>query len=88
MKGTDPVVLTLLEMGSYRVQRGAAHGFGSVALSADGMHLNFYGGDPCQERGSWQWSVEGDTLNFTSVGEDGCPGRTAVLDELTYTRRE
>jgi hypothetical protein len=87
-KGTDPVVLTLRESGSYHVRRGVAQGFGAVSASAGGAQLDFFGGDPCQERGSYEWSVQGDTLTFTPIGEDGCPGRTAVLDNLTYSRRE
>jgi hypothetical protein len=87
-KGTDPVVLTLRESGSYYVRRGAAQGFGAVSASAGGAQLDFFGGDPCQERGSYEWSIEGDALTFTPVGEEGCPGRAAVLDGLTYTRRE
>jgi hypothetical protein len=87
-KGSDPVTLTLRESGSYIVMRGVATGRGAVSASADGTQLDFFGGDPCSERGSYQWSVEGDTLDFIPVGEDGCPGRTAVLDELIYTRAE
>jgi hypothetical protein len=87
-KGTDPVTLTLREGGSYIVMRGVATGRGAVSASADGTQLDFFGGDPCSGRGSWEWSVEGDTLDFTPVGEDECPGRTAVLDELIYTRAE
>ena len=87
-KGTDPVTLTLQESGSYVVMRGVATGRGAVTASADGTQLDFFGGDPCSGRGSWEWSIEGDTLDFTPVGEDECPGRTAVLDELIYTRAE
>jgi hypothetical protein len=87
-KGTDPVVLTLRESGSYHVRRGVAQGFGAVSASAGGAQLDFFGGDPCQERGSYEWSIQGDTLTFTPVGDEGCPGRAAVLDGLTYTRRE
>lgn len=88
MKGTDPVTLTLQAAGSYRVTRGVANARGAVSASADGTQLDFFGGDPCSERGTWEWSIEGDTLDFTPVGEDGCPGRTAILDELIYTRAE
>ena len=87
-KGTDAVTLTLSESGSYVVRRGVATGRGAVSASADGTQLEFFGGDPCSVRGSYEWSIEGDTLDFTPVGEDGCPGRTAVLDELIYTRAE
>ena len=87
-KGSDPVTLTLQESGSYVVMRGVATGRGAVSASADGTQLDFFGGDPCSGRGSWEWSIEGATLDFTPVGEDECPGRTAVLDELIYTRAE
>jgi hypothetical protein len=84
-KGTDPVVLTLQESGAYRVKRGVAQGMGTMAAVSD-RQLDFFGGDPCPERGSYEWTIEGDTLTFTPVGEDECPGRAAVLDGLTYTR--
>jgi hypothetical protein len=84
-KGTDPVVLTLMESGAYRVKRGLARGMGAMAAVND-RQLDFFGGDPCPERGSYEWTIEGDTLTFTAVGEDECPGRAAVLDGLTYTR--
>jgi hypothetical protein len=87
-KGSDPVTLTLQENGSYIVTRGVATGRGAVSASNDGAQLDFFGGDPCLGRGSWEWSIEGDTLDFTPIGEDECPGRTAVLDELIYTRAE
>jgi hypothetical protein len=87
-KGSDPVTLTLGESGSYVVTRGVATGRGAVTALADGSRLDFFGGDPCSGRGSYEWSIEGDALDFTPVGEDECPGRTAVLDELIYTRAE
>jgi hypothetical protein len=85
-KGTDPVLLTFQENGQYRVRRGYARGFGNMA--AEGPRLDFFGGDPCPDRGSYEWTVEGDTLTFTQVGEDACPGRAAVFVGLVYTRRE
>jgi hypothetical protein len=85
-KGTDPVVLTFLESGQYRVRRGYARGFGSMA--ADGKRLEFFGGDPCLDRGSYEWSIQEGTLTFIPVGRDQCPGRAAVLDGLVYTRSD
>jgi hypothetical protein len=84
-KGTDPVILTLQESGAYRVKRGLARGMGAMA-AVSVRQLDFFGGDPCPERGSYEWTIEGDTLTFTPLGEDECPGRAAVLDGLTYTR--
>jgi hypothetical protein len=84
-KGTDPVILTLQESGAYRVKRGLARAMGAMAAVGD-RQLDFFGGDPCPERGSYEWAIEGDTLILTPVGEDECPGRAAVLDGLTYTR--
>jgi hypothetical protein len=48
--------------------------------------LDFYGGDPCSGRGSYDWSTDGETLTFRLIGEDECPGRATVLDGYTYTR--
>jgi hypothetical protein len=84
-KGTDPVVLTLGGNGYYRVKRGPAHGMGAMS-AANARQLDFFGGDPCPYRGSYEWTIEGETLTFTPLGEDACPGRAAVLDDLTYTR--
>ncbi len=84
-KGTDPVILTIQASGAYGVKRGVARGMGAMAAVND-RQLDFFGGDPCPERGSYEWTIEGDTLTFTPVGEDECPGRAAVLDGLTYTR--
>ena len=74
--------------GSYLIdiQRGAVSHHG--AISVDGNTLDFFGGDPCSERGSYDWSTDGETLTFSSIGEDQCPGRATVLDGLTYTRRD
>ena len=84
-KGTDPVILTLEGNGDYRVKRGVAQGMGAMS-AANARQLDFFGGDPCPDRGSYEWTIEGETLTFTPVGEDECPGRAAVLDGLTYTR--
>jgi len=84
-KGTDPVILTIGENGYYRVKRGPAHGMGAMS-AANARQVDFFGGDPCPYRGSYEWTIEGETLTFTPVGEDECPGRAAVLDGLTYTR--
>ena len=84
-KGTDPVLLTLGANGYYRVKRGVARGMGAMR-AANATQLDFFGGDPCSDRGSYEWTLDGETLTFTPVGEDGCPGRAAVLDGLTYTR--
>jgi hypothetical protein len=50
--------------------------------------MDFFGGDPCSDRGSYDWSTDGETLTFGLIGEDGCPGRATVLDGHTYTRRD
>jgi hypothetical protein len=84
-KGTDTVILTLQESGAYRVKRGVARGMGAMS-AVNARQLDFFGGDPCPYRGSYEWTIEGETLTFTPLGEDECPGRAAVLDGLTYTR--
>jgi hypothetical protein len=85
-KGTQTVLLTLRENGSYRVKRGLAQGMGTWR-AASASQLDFLAGDPCPgRRGSYEWTIEGETLTFTPLGEDECSGRAAVLDGLTYTR--
>ena len=86
-KGSDPVLLTLGANGYYSVKRGVARGMGAMTAANAGQ-LDFFGGDPCSDRGSYEWTLEGETLTFTPVGEDGCPGRAAVLKDLTYTRAD
>jgi hypothetical protein len=86
--GVETWNLTLRASGSYLVdiQRGAVSHDG--AISVDGNKLNFFGGDPCSERGSYDWSTEGGTLTFSVIGQDECPGRATVLDGLIYTRSD
>jgi hypothetical protein len=81
-------ILTLQATGTYlvQIQRGAVSHDG--AISVDGTTLNFFGGDPCSNRGSYDVSTEGETLTFRSIGDDRCPGRATVLDGHTYTRRD
>jgi len=86
-KGSDSVLLTIRDNGTYLVLRVPAMGIGHMT-AVDGTQLDFFGGDPCADRGSYEWSIEGETLTFIPVGEDECPGRAAVLDELPYARRE
>ena len=80
--------VTLQAAGAYLVQpqRGAGSHVG--AISFDGNNLDFFGGDPCSNRGSYDWATDGETLTFRSIGEDQCPGRATVLDGHTLTRRE
>jgi hypothetical protein len=86
-KGSDPVLLILQRDGSYFVRVIVPPHRGAFSASADGTLLEFFGGYPCMDRGSYEWAVEGDTLTFTVVGEDQCPGRQSILDPLTFTRR-
>lgn len=81
-------IVTLQAAGAYLVQpqRGAGSHVGGISF--DGNNLNFFGGDPCSNRGSYDWSTDGNTLTFRSIGGDECPGRATVLDGHTLTRRD
>jgi hypothetical protein len=58
-KGTQTVLLTLRENGSYRVKRGLAQGMGTWR-AASASQLDFLAGDPCPgRRGSYEWTIEG-----------------------------
>jgi hypothetical protein len=79
--------VTLQATGAYLVQLEESTVTHDGAISSDGSTLDFFGGDPCSNRGSYEWSMDGETLTFRSIGEDRCPGRATVLDGHVYTRR-
>ena len=81
----DSVTLALRE-GTYAIGRGAATGRGRMKVTAGGAE--FSGSDLCDGIGNYRWSLQGDTLSFTSVGEDECSGRSEVLDGITYKKRQ
>ncbi len=81
----EHVVLRLTATG-YRIDREGA--LGSGTMSVEGDRATFSGSALCQGTGVYRWELDGETLRFTPVEPDACPGRAAVLDGATYTRTE
>lgn len=74
-----------LRGNDYIITRGPNSGSGDI--SVDGGLIVFSGSNLCSGVGTYQWSVEGDSLTFTPTESgDPCSGRRPVLDGVTYTR--
>ena len=79
------VTLTLSEKG-YHVTRGANQVGGVIAVHGD--QIEFSQSSVCDGTGIYRWSLKGNSLLFTKVTEDPCPGRAEVLDGQTYSKRD
>lgn len=80
----DRVALTLRGT-SYQISRGGNSGTGDI--SVDGDLIVFSGSSLCDGVGTYQWSVEGESLTFTPTESgDPCSGRLPVLNGVTYSR--
>ncbi len=79
----DNVTLRLRE-GRYTILRGPATGQGG--MNARAGEAEFSGSDLCDGIGIYRWSIQDGALSFTSVGKDDCPGRSEVLDGITYRK--
>lgn len=51
-----------------------------------GGTIIFSGSNICDGTGTYRWSIESEALTFTASDGDPCPGRSEVLDGVTYTR--
>ncbi len=81
---SETVTLTILE-ASYQITRGPNQGTGKISVSGD--EIEFFGSSLCEGTGTYQWSVQGDTLELAPVRDDPCSGRSVVIVGYTYTRR-
>ena len=80
----DRVTLSLRGT-SYTIQRGGNSGNGDISVEGD--TIVFSGSSLCDGVGTYQWSVEGESLTFTATESgDPCGGRLPVLDGVTYNR--
>ena len=80
----DRVTLSLRGT-SYTIQRGGNSGNGDISVEGD--TIVFSGSSLCDGVGTYQWSVEGESLTFTPTESgDPCSGRLPVLDGVTYNR--
>ena len=77
------MTLTLTE-GGYQITRGANQASGAISVPGD--RIEFSGSTVCSGTGTYRWSLNGNALVFTLIGEP-CPGRSEVLDAYTYTKR-
>lgn len=83
--GNNDRVQLNLRGNDYIITRGPNSGSGDI--SVDGDLITFSGSTLCSGVGTYQWTVEGDSLTFTADDSgDPCSGRRPVLDGVTYTR--
>lgn len=83
--GNNDRVQLNLRGNDYIITRGPNSGSGDI--SVDGDLITFSGSTLCNGVGTYQWTVEGDSLTFTADDSgDPCSGRRPVLDGVTYTR--
>ena len=61
-------------------------GGGSGRIEVEGDEITFSGAPGCPGSGTYQWSIEGDTLHLVPVGTDPCPFRAEWARKGPYTR--
>jgi hypothetical protein len=81
--GNGEVVFLTLRATSYQINRGPNSATGKISVEGD--QIAFFDGSVCDERGSYTWSFDGDSLTLAVADGDPCSGRTPVLDQVTYT---
>lgn len=59
----------------------------SGAISVTGDRIQFSGSTACDGTGAYLWSLAGNSLTFTAISTDECPGRTAVIAGYTYSKQ-
>jgi hypothetical protein len=82
----EQVTLRLLAQ-TYQISRGADGASGTIAVNGD--QIAFSRSSACNgpdTTGTYRWSLKGDSLLFTAVDFDPCPGRSIVLAGYTYTK--
>lgn len=79
----DKLTLTLSDT-SYRLTRGPNSGSGRISVR--GEEIEFSGSNLCDGAGTYHWSIDGDSLLFTSFGPADPCGGVRVLDGQVYLR--
>jgi hypothetical protein len=79
--GGQRVTLTLREDGTYSIHRGVSQGTGEMTV--DGDRIDFFNGSLCEGTGEYRWTIDGDSLRFSSLTEP-CPGRAEALLNVRY----
>ena len=77
-----PAVLTFAATDYTIVWRGGGNG----QIEVEGDEITFSGSLDCPGDGTYQWSIEGDTLHLEPVGTDACPFRAEWARKGPYTR--
>ena len=81
--GDETMTLTLFER-SYAVRRGPNRTTGGLG-TRDG-EIRFLASTACNGTGTYRWSLQGNSLRFSPVSPDECPGRFEIMDNTTYQR--
>jgi hypothetical protein len=74
-------VTLVLTPDTYTIIRGVNKGDGDVRV--DGDRIDFFNSTLCPGTGEYRWTIDGDTLRFSSLTEP-CPGRAEALLNVRY----
>jgi hypothetical protein len=74
-------VTLILTPDTYTIIRGVNKGDGDVTV--DGDRIEFFNSTLCEGTGEYRWTIDGDTLRFSSLAEP-CPGRAEALLNVRY----
>ena len=84
LRGSGEQVTLTLSEGGYQITRGSNQASGAISVPA-ADRIEFSRSTVCSGTGTYRWSLNGNALLFTLIGEP-CPGRSEVLDAYTYTK--
>lgn len=82
--GTGEQVRLTLSGTGYVIVRGPNRASGAIAVRGD--RIEFSQSTLCSGTGAYRWSLQGDSLLFTTLESEPCPGRGEVLNGQTYNR--
>jgi hypothetical protein len=78
----EAITFTIQE-STFQIRRGPGANGGSLQVHGDTMSLTTAS---CEGVGEYRWSVEGDRLTITLLGEDSCPNRSDALAGSVFQR--
>lgn len=84
LSGTAERVTLTLGATSYQISRPPNQAEGTISVSGD--RIEFSGSTVCAGTGPYRWTLTGNSLTFTAIGADACPGRSEVIAGYTYSR--
>jgi hypothetical protein len=82
--GTRQQVTLTLSENAYQIRRGGDRAVGAIAVHGD--QIEFSQSSLCVGAGTYRWSLKGNSLLFTPVNSDPCPGRSEVLEGQAYSK--